>query len=191
MSRSTAMRRGWRAISALAAVCCFAPCVAHAQAPRRDPQLEIQEMLIKNAITAVNQGNLTGNYTVLRDLGGPSFREKNSDARLATIFQKLREQKADLSPILVLQPVYTERPVIDQSGELNLIGFFPTQPLQIHFRLAFQHVGNGWMIDTVSITTGAPRQQPAPQTVGYAQPSAPQPFGTPYFANQPAPGYPR
>ena len=46
-------------------------------------------------------------------------------------------------------------PTIDRAGELNLVGYFPTQPLQIQFRLAFQRVGNGWMIDTVSITTNA------------------------------------
>jgi hypothetical protein len=187
------MRQGWWVVLAWAAGCCFAPCLAHAQAPRRDPQLDIQEMLIKNAITAVNHGNLTGNYTVLRDLGGPTFREKNSDARLATIFQKLRDQKSDLSPILVLQPVYTERPMIDQAGELNLVGFFPTQPLQIQFRLAFQRVGNGWMIDSVSISTNPtqPQQQPTVQNVGYNQPIAPQPFSTPYSVNQAGGSYPR
>jgi hypothetical protein len=197
MAAMKAMRqRGWsmamratavRAFAAWAAVCCFAPCLANAQAPRRDPQLDIQEMLIKNALTAVNHGNLTGNYTVLRDLGGPAFRERNSDARLATIFQKLREQKSDLSPILVLQPVYTEQPAIDRAGELNLVGYFPTQPLQIQFRLAFQHVGNGWMIDTVSIGTSPAQQQAPARSVG----AAAQPGGTPYFANQAAAGYPR
>jgi hypothetical protein len=189
----TAMRQGWWVVLAWAVGCCLAPCPAHAQAPRRDPQLDIQEMLIKNAITAVNHGNLTGNYTVLRDLGGPTFREKNSDARLATIFQKLRDQKSDLSPILVLQPVYTERPLIDQAGELNLVGFFPTQPLQIQFRLAFQRVGNGWMIDSVSISTNPtqPQQQPTVQNVGYNQSIAPQPFGTPYSVNQAGGSYPR
>lgn len=184
------MRRGCWAIAAWAIVCCFAPCLAHAQAPRRDPQLDIQEMLIKNALTAVNQANLTGNYTVLRDLGGPTFREKNNDARLATIFQKLRDQKSDLSPILALQPIYTERPIIDQAGELNLVGFFPTQPLQIQFRLAFQRVGNGWMIDSVSISTNAvqqvQQQQPQQvQNVGYTQPA-----GNPYYVNQAGGTYP-
>lgn len=192
MISTTAMRQGWCAVAAWAAVCCFAPCLGHAQSPPRDPQLDIQEMLIKNAITAVNHGNLTGNYTVLRDLGGPAFREKNSDARLATIFQKLRDQKSDLSPILVLQPVYSERPMIDQAGELNLVGFFPTQPLQIQFRLAFQRVGNGWMIDSVSISTNSTQPQQSPvQNVGYAQPVAPQPFGTPYFVNKAGGSYPR
>ena len=87
----------------------------------------------------------------------------------------------------MLQPVYTERPAIDRAGELNLVGYFPTQPLQIQFRLAFQRVGNGWMIDTVSISTGAAPQQAPPRSVG----AAAQPGGNPYVANQAPAGYPR
>ncbi len=124
-----------------------------ARAPQRDPQIDIFVMLVRNAVTAANQGNLTGNYTVLRDLGGPAFRQRNSAAQLAVIFQRLRDQKVDLSPILIHAPVFTERPGIDQAGELQLVGFFPTEPLQIRFRLAFQRVQGGWMIDAVGIGT--------------------------------------
>jgi hypothetical protein len=122
-----------------------------AQAPQRDPQGDIFVMLVRNAVTAANQGNLTGNYTVLRDLGGPAFRQRNSAAQLATTFQRLRDQKVDLSPILIHTPVFTGRPGIDQAGQLQLVGFFPTEPLQIRFRLAFQRVQGGWMIDTIGI----------------------------------------
>ncbi len=113
-------------------------------------------MLVRNALTAVNHGNLTGNYTVLRDLGAPSFRERNSAAQLAAIYQRLREQKVDLSPTLIHDPVFTEPPAINQAGQLQLTGFFPTQPLQIKFRLAFQRVQGGWMIDAVGIGAAPP-----------------------------------
>ena len=33
-------------------------------------------VLIKGTVTALDQANLTGNYSVLRDLGTPVFREK-------------------------------------------------------------------------------------------------------------------
>jgi hypothetical protein len=181
-----AVWRAWSAAAVVAAGIWLLPSAVDAQAPRRDGQLDVQEMLVKNAITAVNHGNLTGNYTVLRDLGAPSFRERNSAAQLATIFQKLRDQKFDLSPILVLQPVYTQRPGIDQAGELLLVGYFPTQPMQIQFRLAFQHVGGGWMIDTVSISTA-----PAPQQMSQMrQPMPPAPGAPVYYGVQQA-GYTR
>ena len=85
-------------------------------------------MLVKNALTAVNHGNLTGNYTVLRDLGAPAFRERNSAAQLAAIFQSLRDNKIDMSPILLMNPQFTEQPALNQAGQLQLVGFFPTAP---------------------------------------------------------------
>jgi hypothetical protein len=150
---------------------CFAPCVANGQGPQRDPQLDLVVMMVRNALTAANHGNLTGNYTVLRDLGGPAFREQNSAAQLAVLFQQLREQKTDLSPTLVQDPVFTEAPALDQAGNLQLVGFFPTQPLRVNFRVAFQRVQGGWMIDTIAVGT-TPAQTP-PQTAaaaGYAPP---------------------
>lgn len=154
---------GLRTAAVLTAVL-LAPCAAFGQAPQRDPQLNIPVMLVRNALTAVNHGNLTGNYTVLRDLGGPIFRDRNSAAQLAVIFQRLREQKTDLSPVLIQEPVFSEVPTVNQAGELQLVGFFPTQPLQVHFRLGFQRIAAGWVIDTVSV--GAAGSQVCPQNVG-------------------------
>ena len=155
-------------VVSLVAAACLAPVVVRGQAPQRDPQLDMAIVLVKNAVTAVNHGNITGNYTVLRDLGGPVFRERNSAAQLATIFQRLREQKVDLSPILLVDPQFTEPPVINEAGLLFLTGFFPTQPLPVRFRLAFQRVNGGWVIDTVSIGTGS--GQAPPPVVGNVTP---------------------
>ncbi len=166
--RSPRRRKAGLAALALVAATCLVPGLALGQAPQRDQQRDQQRdaavMLVRNTLTAVNHGNLTGNYTVLRDLGGPAFRERNSAAQLATIFQALREQKTDLSPILLLEPVFTEAPAMDHAGQLQIVGFFPTQPLQIQFHVAFQHVAAGWMIDAVAVRTAAP--QASPQNAG-------------------------
>ena len=183
-----------------AAACCFAsqPSSAQApqpyavqgpqpdatQAPQRDPQRDVPVMLVRNAVTAVNHGNLTGNYTVLRDLGGLAFRERNSAAQLAAIFQRLRDQKVDLSPILVHDPVFTEPPAINRAGQLQLVGFFPTQPLRIQFRLAFQRVQGGWMIDEIGIGAAPVRTAEA---AAFNTPSA-APVN---LANRPPEGYTR
>jgi hypothetical protein len=191
MSSFPCPRRGARAAAIrlaavlAAAAACFTSGLSMGQAPQRDPQFDVLAMLVKNAVTAVNHGNLTGNYTVLRDLGGPVFRERNSAAQLATIFQRLREQKSDLSPILVLDPQFTEAPGINAAGQLQLVGFFPTRPLQVQFRVAFQKVQAGWAIDTISI--GTVPVQPPPQNIG-AQGWPPQ-GGPPGPAAQPNVAY--
>jgi len=120
-------------------------------AVQQDPQRLAAIIRVKNALLAVNQGNLTGNYTVLRDLSSPGFREKNSAADLATIFQGVRQQKFDLSSIVVLDPVLNQ-PRISQDGQLMLDGYFSTQQVRINFQLAFLKATNGaWQIHGVSL----------------------------------------
>jgi hypothetical protein len=44
-------------------------------------------ILIRSTLLAVNHANLTGNYTVLRELGTPGFQQSNTAARLGDIFR--------------------------------------------------------------------------------------------------------
>ena|SRR6185503_6784670 len=125
---------------------------------QQDAQRTAAIILVKNALLAVNQGNLTGNYTVLRDLSSPGFREKNSAADLAAIFQGIRQQKFDLSSIVVMDPVLNQ-PRISADGQLALDGYFSSQQMRINFQLAFQKSNAGaWMIHGVSLNA-------APETV--------------------------
>jgi|GEM_PF-2271313 len=111
------------------------------------------DILAKNTLISVNQGNLTGNYTVLRDLSSPGFRERNSAADLAAIFENLRQQKIDLSPIVLIDPVLT-KPKLSEEGLLLLKGHFPSEPVRINFELMYlKSEAGGWMIHGVSINT--------------------------------------
>lgn len=49
-------------------------------------------ILVRATLSALNDANRTGNYTVLRDLGAPGFRQANSAARLGEIFSDLRKK---------------------------------------------------------------------------------------------------
>jgi hypothetical protein len=125
--------------------------VGIAPAAQQDPQRTIAVVLVKNALLAVNQGNLTGNYTVLRDLASPAFREKNSAADLAAIFQNVRQQKLDMSPIVALEPALSQ-PQISADGQIALSGYFEAQQMRVNFQLVFiKAPTNGWMIHGVSL----------------------------------------
>jgi hypothetical protein len=125
--------------------------VAPAPVAQQDEQRTIAIILVKNALLAVNQGNLTGNYTVLRDLASPGFREKNSAADLAAIFQNIRQQKVDMSPIVALDPVLSQ-PRVTADGQIALEGYFEAQQMRISFQLLFiKAPTNGWMIHGVSL----------------------------------------
>src|SRR5437764_855062 len=82
-------------------------------------------IMIKSALLALHQANITGNYSVLRDLGTPVFRERFDQAALTAAFSNLRGRKVDLSPALVLSPNLTKNLEFNQNGELVLVGDFP------------------------------------------------------------------
>ena len=107
--------------------------------------------LIRTTIIAVNQANQTGNYTVLRDLGSADFRNANDASRLAAIFQVLREQGIDFTPLLQIPPEVSETPSIDGQGQLHLVGFFPTEPLRVNFDMSFQTEKGRWRPYTISV----------------------------------------
>ncbi len=119
--------------------------------------------LIRATLIALNQANQTGNYTVLRDLGAGDFRNVNDASRLGAIFQVLREQAVDLTPLLRISPEVSRPPAITGEGLLTLVGFFPTQPLRVNFDLAFQLSGNIWRPYAISVFLAtAPELAPPP-----------------------------
>ena len=87
--------------------------VAEEKTPRRltVPSDEALAIMIKTMLIAYNDANLTGNYTVLRDLASPSFREANSSASLAEIFKDMRQKKIDIAPIVLFQPKLVKKPL--------------------------------------------------------------------------------
>lgn len=119
--------------------------------PHVMPPAEDLLSLIRTTIVALNQANQTGNYTVLRDLAAPDFRNANDASRLGFIFQVLREQAIDLTPLLHIPPEVTEVPAVSAQGFLRLAGYFPTFPLRVNFDLSFQYLEDRWRPYTISV----------------------------------------
>ena len=106
--------------------------------------------LIKSTIMALQHANQTGNYSVLRDLGTPVFRERFDQAQLTAIFSNLRSRGINLTPVLFLAPNLTKQPEMTEGNELHLVGNFPTQPLQIQFEMLFLQIDGVWRINGFS-----------------------------------------
>ena len=100
-------------------------------------------ILIVNSLIALNQANLAGNYTVLRDLGSTIFRATNTDAHLAELFAELRDRKLDLAPIVVFDPKLSRPAEVTEQGILRLSGLFETAPEQVDFDLALCNGSRG------------------------------------------------
>ena len=142
------------------------------------PTDDVLVMLIYSAVIALNQGNSTDNYSVLRDMGAPAFQNANSAARLAEAFTPLRSRSLDLSPILLLEPKLFSKPEMNPQGMIRVAGFFPTKPEQVNFDLVFQPVQGRWRLFGIAVNTS-----PAPPP---AQTAAPPPATEPQATNAPA-----
>jgi len=135
-----------------------------ASATAQEPALDAPriEMLVKSTLIALNQANLTGNYTVLRDLGTPQFRDRNDSAQLGAMFASFRQGRIDLTPVIVLDPALQGN--FDPPWRVRLSGSFPTRPLQIEFDLLFELIGDNWLLDDLTVravATGPVPQPPA------------------------------
>jgi hypothetical protein len=116
--------------------------------------------LVRSTLMTLNDADRSGNYTVLRDLAAPEFQNKNSAADLAQSFGDLRRRKFDLFAVSFASPQFSSDPALDSSGKVRLMGFFPTQPLQINFDLTFESVNGQWRLFAISVATpAAPKQQ--------------------------------
>jgi hypothetical protein len=139
------------------------PSAAHAPTPALIDRNGVL-ILIRSTLLALDQANKTGNYTVLRDLGAPSF-QTNTAARLAEIFTSQRKDNIDLSGVLVLDPQLTLLPQIEANGMMHMAGFFPSVPTQVNFEMAFAPVDRQWRLFGVSVSFGqaSPVAPPAPE----------------------------
>lgn len=125
--------------------------------------------LVWSTLIALDQANRTGNYSVLRDLGSPSFRDANTPARLADIFRQLRQADLGLGQTVRLVPIYDEMPPITEDGRLRLVGSFATRPVGINFDLMFEFVNGAWHIYEISIGPYQPMEPNATGPDGAAQ----------------------
>ncbi len=155
--------------------------------PVNMPASDVLVMMVRAALTAVNQANFTENYSVLRGMTTPMLQTRLSAEQLGRAFVDLRKQNLDLSPALVLAPEFTEMPKLSSAGALTVKGIFPSKPLRINFAIEYLPIDGFWMIDQLSVSASradAPLvAQAAPQA---ASQTAPAPAPAPALVAQAA-----
>jgi hypothetical protein len=135
------------------------------------PSAEVIVMLIRTAVLTLSDALRTGNFTVMRDLAAPGFRDGNTAARLSQIFANLAG--ADLSSVATAPPQLTQQPAFDANGMLHIKGRFQPPAVPVDFELLFQNVKGRWHVFGISVQ---PIPQASAQTVppAKAKPADPQ-----------------
>lgn len=132
------------------------------------PPAEKLVLLIRLSLLTLNDAILTGNYSVLRDRGGPSFRQANSAAGLARIFTTLEAQRPDLAAVAVLTPQLSEAEIVGPEQRLHIRGHFPMQPMQVNFELMFEPAEGQWQLFGLSVGAVSAQVQAAPAAAAAA-----------------------
>ena len=111
--------------------------------------------LVRSTLMALNDANRSGNYSVLRDLAGPRFRQQNPEARLREVFRGYREANADLSRVAMTTPALTSAQVRAEDGVLALDGSVDMgEPggMRLRFQLEFEDVAGHWRLLTLGVS---------------------------------------
>ena len=160
-----------------------------ATAPSDAPPLPSTEQLVslvRNVLLAVNDANLTGNYTVLRDLSAPDSQGLNTPERLEESFKPIRQQGTDFSIVAVATPRFVQLPTLTPRGYLRVNGEFISSP-RITFDIFFQHVAARWRPYAIGVgvvpvpvnpTPSAEVKSP-PKSKGGGLPNQPVAIGAP------------
>ena len=136
---------------AAAALLCALASGLSAESPPRIPDQVETTLMVWSTLSAVDQANRTGNFTVLRDLGAPGFREANTAATLARVFSALQAQDPGLGRVMLSEPVFREPPRLTEDGKLYVAGSFPGRPIGIGFELLFEPVKGDWLLFGISV----------------------------------------
>jgi hypothetical protein len=107
--------------------------------------------LVRSTLSALQDANSTGNYSVLRDLAAPSFQAKHSAADLAEIFAQARRKPIDLAAAAVMPPVILDMARPDPE-RLNITGHVGADPSKVAFALHFEAVNGHWRIAALSVS---------------------------------------
>ena len=131
------------------------------------PSPEFLLALVRSTIIAIDNGMMTGNFTVLRDMGVPRFASQNSPTTLGVAFKSLMDKGIRFRAAAITTPTLTVAPFINKDNALVLEGKFPTRPLEINFVMSFQVYQGGWRLASLNIgTSQAPATAEASESSG-------------------------
>lgn len=118
--------------------------------------------LVRTTVLAADQGNKTGDYEALAQLGTASFQKANPASVLNVRFAKLRATGIDLKNVATMVPQTARAPTLDVNGLLRILGYFEFPGQQVVYDLLYDYDERGpaWRLAAVSIEPRALPPQP-------------------------------
>lgn len=124
------------------------------------PSLEQAVILIRSTLGALNQANLTNNYTVFRAFGSQNFTASVSVDKLSAAYQNYRANKIDLSEVEIT-PLDLHQVAFDTSNVLILNGTFHTRPGNVNILCRYVLENNRWKLLSMNMSLTGPTPFPS------------------------------
>jgi len=114
------------------------------------PSAPALTVLVQASLGALNDANLTGDYSVLIKRGSAAFQRANSNDDLLRGFAPFRERGIDLSPSVIYPITWSQAPMIE-GNSLRLVGAIESQPQAILFDLGYMLEDGKWRLAAISV----------------------------------------
>ena len=117
------------------------------------------DFLARSSLMSIHDAMMADNYTVLRDLGSPSF-HVHSAGDLARNLQQLKARKLDLASAAMMTLRLTNLAASPDGRRVSFRGTFDTAPEAVEIDFTFERVGQHWRHAALNVSLVA-RQQTA------------------------------
>jgi hypothetical protein len=110
--------------------------------PGLDRLVKLTDDAIQELARAINTRDFSDFYASAAKL----WQAQTTEAELRGAFGSFVEQGIDLTVLADLEPVFSEKPSLDEDGVLYLTGYYPSQPAVTYFDLKYIYEHPEWKL---------------------------------------------
>jgi hypothetical protein len=115
------------------------------------PSEEERDILIISTLLRLNDANISGNYSVLRDLATREFREKNSTDAIAQAFKEFRSRAIRMEELAVREIHPDEEGEMTHDGIVRLSGYIDLSRFRMKYVLRFVMESGIWRMQSIQV----------------------------------------
>ncbi len=128
--------------------------VAPAGAAKLPSEKEARALALDSLI-ALNQAVTTNDFADFYQQIAAAWQAQTTAEKLRDNFQSLIDKEADFGLIANVTPTFSKPPAINGEGILEMEGFYPTRPQQLHFKLGYLYEEPKWRLVQIKVNIGA------------------------------------
>lgn len=123
-----------------------------------------QAALVRRTMLDFGISTAGGDMKHFHSILAPRWQRQTSPEKLSKSFADALETRMDFSGLEEYEPVIEPPTGLGEGGELQLNGYFPTRPNQVHFKQTYIYEGLGWKLIGFGFSTRPPGQAEAIKT---------------------------